>query len=105
MAPEKQSEQFHPDFLEFWAITDKRGSKQAAYTAWQRRISQNTKADIRNAWDQYTFEKAGSKYMLHISTFLNSHFEGYLHRFHQTSNSKYAKYREQLLQEKRGAKK
>ena len=74
--------EYNADFTQFWMTTNMKGSKTDAQTAFRERLRDNSMEEIALAYEQVKKEKRGRRLEYHpaISTFLNSHFEGYLHR-------------------------
>ena len=76
---------YSEEFLNFWNLTNKKGSKIIGYRAFQERLKINSLEEISKAYRQVNFEKGKEefKFWPDISTFLNSGFEGYLERSNQ----------------------
>lgn len=78
----KKTVTYSPTFIEFWMDTNKKGSKESAFHAFERRLKSHGLESIKLAHRQLGSEKKNEdfKYWPDVSTFLNSLFEGCLER-------------------------
>lgn len=74
--PFSKNQNYTPEFLEFWATTNKKGSKWNAYKAWRSLKLDHRLDEIKQLWGTYyknDFKQREFKFCPNISSWLNEH--------------------------------
>ena len=91
---EDEPKPYSEEFLTFWFSTRKTGCKRTAFNAFEKRLKTCSLEDINGAYQHLEHEKSFQENSMfpHVSTFLNSLFEGHLDNYLEQK-----KQREELL--------